>query len=526
MMHSEFNIKNYLLLVRTKELPIIPLRYSDALRSKYSKEWKIAMDEEINLMFKNDVFQIVDYNNQNLINTAFVFNYKDKESKFTARLVARGDYQTPDMYTSTYSPTMDFSILRLLLAISLNLNLTVWNVDVQRAFLNAKLEEDIYIRPPAILNLSLKYCIKLNKALYGLKQASHQWFKELSKFLFSIGFINLLREKIIFVHKDIRKLILGIYVDDIIILAPNAEVKNWFTSKLSNKFPIHDRGLLSELLNVKITRTNNDFIYNQEDQINKLCDQFYIRSDDRIRTPLISNDLIKKHENSESCNSEEYSSLIGSMLYIARITRPDILFPIIQLSQFRESPKLIHMKKLLRILIYLRNTAHYQLTIFKSNLNLTVYSDANFATNYDYKSFEGLLVMVGNSIIKWSSHKMNLTAQSTDESEIVSANSSLRELMYFKYLFEELKDKIIDLNDPQIPILFLDNTSSISFCEQGFGKRTKYLATKYIYLHEQFLDKSYLVKYVNTKENLADIFTKNVTKDILDLFLQKVNFKV
>ena len=70
-------------------------------------------------------------------------------------------------------------------------------------------------------------------------------------------------------------------------------------------------------------------------------------------------------------------------------------------------------------------------------------------------------------------------------------------------------------NDPNE--LKIDNKGSITFCESGFGKRTNYLNTKFRFLMQQKDADAYLPVYVASKENTADIFTKNLTQNLFDV---------
>lgn len=526
-------IQLYLRAVQRIEPVIIPRNYREALISKYSHQWKQAIDEEISYMFKNNVFEIIENTGQKSINTAFIFTYKKDTDQFKARLVARGDLQLPEQYANTYAPTMDISSLRILLTIALNFNLTVWNIDVKRAFLNANLKEEIFIRPPEVLGLdNSKFVIKLKKALYGLRQAGNAWYNEIAGFLKSEGFVQLKRDKTIFVHKVYKHLFLGIYVDDILIVCKDLKIKNYVINLLKKKYELHDLGPISEILGIRITKEEDCYYYDLSESIEDICNQFGIRADPKVKTPLVANEIIGPLDNGSPCDKQIYCSLIGVLLYIARIARLDILFPIIQLSQYRENPKMFHFRRLERILVYLKNTISYRMKISKGSMDLNVYTDANFATNYDYKSFQGTLVKFGETVIFWSSKKMTTVAQSTDESEIIAANSSLRELMYFKQLICEILhlssydfnyDYRCSICPKIIPKLLIDNQGTIAFCKNGFGKRTKYLSVKYIYLNELLDDDEYQVEYVQSKKNLADVFTKNLNLELFKYFIESVN---
>ena len=136
------------------------------------------MENELARRKEESVFKFVEFTGQPIIRTVWVFDYKPKEKRYSARLVARGDYQQPGQYHETFAPTMPVYVLRLL-CIAINFRLLVWNVDMKRAFLNAKLIEAIFIRPPKMMGINGSTVIKLKLSLYGLKQSGHQWYQEI-----------------------------------------------------------------------------------------------------------------------------------------------------------------------------------------------------------------------------------------------------------------------------------------------------------------------------------------------------------
>lgn len=510
----------------------IPMNYKDALRSPQCDQWIRAMKEEMASLTQKQVFKFVKQGNEKLLSTMWVYALKNENGKlrYKARLVARGDCQTPGQYGETHSPTVEFSVLRMLLLYAMKHKLLIWNLDIKTAFLNADLNEDIFIKPPSGFNFGNDLVIKLMKSLYGLRQAGHNWFKKLKTILESIGFRSINRETTLFVHEKIPNLIICVYVDDLLVLAPSIEIKDRLIIELTRLLDLHDRGPLTEILGVKFEWIGNDLYYHQKHLIIDLIERFEIQPNPKIQTPLPGNDLSTPMLNGQDCDQELYSSIIGSLLYIARISRPEILFPVIQMSQFRQTPKVAHLRKLYRILVYLRNTIDFKLNLKRddNDLAISVYTDSSFNTNHDLKNFNGSVVYFGKSLVHWSCNKMRFSVLSTDEAEIIGCLSSLRQLLYFKYLFcEMIHSKPIQLRFPDLdddsncvkcttPILYVDNKGSISFCTKGFGKRTKYLSTKFNFLIEQFQLGTYQVLYVNTKSNVADIFTKNLVFELFD----------
>jgi len=87
-------------------------------------------------------------------------------------------------FDETYAPVTTMDTLRVVLALSAQLGLTVHQMDVRTAFLNAKLNEEMYIKPPFGIEVSEKSnCFRLMKALYGLKQSPRKWFKNIDSHL-------------------------------------------------------------------------------------------------------------------------------------------------------------------------------------------------------------------------------------------------------------------------------------------------------------------------------------------------------
>ena len=95
--------------------------------------------------------------------------------------------------------------------------------------------------------------LKLRKALYGLKQAPRAWNSKLDKELVALGFVRSKLERA--VYKRSKKnsfLIVGVYVDDLIISGPNADDITQFKQEMRKKFSMSDLGLLSYYLGIEV----------------------------------------------------------------------------------------------------------------------------------------------------------------------------------------------------------------------------------------------------------------------------------
>lgn len=504
----------------------VPSRYQDIFNlDEHNRcRWFAAVKDELNSMIKKDVFEIIDKASvkDKIIGTQYVFTIKEGEPR--ARLVARGDWQSVESFSETYAPTIKLSMLMLLLKIAINRNLKVFSYDVKKAFLNAKLEDDVYIHLPDGFHLlndnfnSREHCVKLNKALYGLKQAGRAWYLEITKNLKQYGFIPLKREATLFVHKDIQELKVAVYVDDMVVLCKNEKDAKDLFEHLTKTYEIHNRGELDKILGIYVRRKSNCFELDVKEMIVNLAKRYGIEPEERVHTPLAANEIVELRENGVDADVNEYSTLLGSLLYIARMVRPDILASVVQLCQFQQNCKKYHLKRAKRVLNYLINTIDYKIVIHKTeHLELEVYSDASVGNFYDSKSQLGCVIKLGSSTISYQSKKSPLVTMSANESEVVAASEALRELLYFKRIYcalehgkgEEPED--CDLCKPVK--LFVDNTGVEVFSERGFNKRTKYLDIRYYAIVDYARKGEIMVDHVNTAKNCADIFTKNQNLD-------------
>ncbi len=155
-----------------------------------------------------------------------------------------------------FAPVAKVTTFRLMLALSKVLNLEIHQLDVDSAFFNADLEEDVYMKPPPGMDLRSGCCLKLLKSLYGLKQAVRNWNKNIVDRIKSIGFTQSVLDNCLFVKTVVKETyLISLYVDDILNAGSDpskiAEIKSEFTSRYEMK----DLGKLNYYLSMKVIRT-------------------------------------------------------------------------------------------------------------------------------------------------------------------------------------------------------------------------------------------------------------------------------
>ena len=168
-----------------------PKSVKEALTCPNAAEWKAAMSREYESLMKNNTWTLVPRPpNTNVVGSRWVFTIKrDAQgdiTKFKGRLVAKGFSQTHGVdYDEVFSPVVRFSTLRTLLALANANDWEIHQMDVTTAYLNGKLDCEVYMEQPAgfVDSEHGDYVCKLLKSLYGLKQSARCWNSTLDIFL-------------------------------------------------------------------------------------------------------------------------------------------------------------------------------------------------------------------------------------------------------------------------------------------------------------------------------------------------------
>ena len=220
--------------------------------------------------------------------------------------------------------------------------------------------------------------------------------------------------------------------------------------------------------------------------------------------------ITTKFVNDKELKDKPYREAIGSLLYLSTISRPDISFTVNYLSRQVCQPKVSHWKMVERLFRYLQGTKDFGI-FFDGKCKLQVYTDSNYGgVDLDMCSTNGVLVNYGGPII-WFAQKQKVTAISSAEAEYRAAVLGIQEVSWIRRIINELKmEHLIKPTD-----LFIDNKASIHMLENvEEGKITK--SKKHIEIKRKFINqhigKTVNPVYIKSKDQLADIFTKPLSK--------------
>lgn len=492
--------------------------------------WREAMTEEVKCFDANDAWELVDKvpDSCTVVPCKWVFKKKVSDTgevKYRARLVAKGCVQKAGIdYGEVFAPVVRHSTLRLLVSLAVQLDLKIIHLDVKTAFLNGFLEQPVYMKQPEgfVIKNSENKVYKLKKAVYGLKQSSRAWNARVNEVLSNLGYNKSKYEYCLFVKKNGNSLtMVALYVDDFFVFSNDCKEIECLKSKLGLEFNIKDLGEAKQCLGVNISRDNkkNAIYLDQEDYIDQVLKNFGMDNCKIVSTPIECK--AEKIGNIDADLSNlPYQKLIGSLMYLAVLTRPDITFAINYLSQFNNCYSEYHWQCAKRILRYLKGTKHFKLCFSKDNVNdcnLEGFVDSDWANDSDRKSYTGYVFKLSGGPISWQSSKQNSTALSSTEAEYIGLCEASKEAVYLKNLLNEL----VGFDKPVT--IFNDNQSAHKLATNPvFHKRSKHIDVKYHFVRECVSNNVVNIKYQQTNEMVADILTKGLPRIKHSYFVQKL----
>lgn len=279
--------------------------------------------------------------------------------RYKARLVVKGCSQRRGIdYEETFSPVVRYSSIRMLLALTAKYGLEVHQMDAVCAFLQSDLKETIYMEPPAGYSVEIGKVCKLNKALYGLKQTSRVYNMKLSEALNNFGLVKSAADSCVFhMLKDDEMLVVAIYVDDLLIFSNNTKLMTKLKTFLTSTFKMKDIGKSRYVLGIQITRkSDGSVLIDQSAYVNELLARYGMSDANPVSTPMDCNQVLtremcaKNDDDVEKLKNVPYQEVIGSILYLAQVSRPDIQYAVNKLSQFNNNYGKAHWLALKRVL--------------------------------------------------------------------------------------------------------------------------------------------------------------------------------
>ena len=497
--------------------------------------WESAIDEEFGSLHSNQAWRRDDSPGAQPLPTHAILKVKRKSGgkvdRFKARFVVGGNFQKyGEDYNETYAPVVSFSLVRVFLYLVLCLRMCIGQLDVKTAFLNGDLEEEVWVMSPRGIPGRPSKCYRLLKAMYGLKQAHLAWHKKLCGDLEGIGFEELPSAPCVFRRKCLQGqyAFILVYVDDLLILAHTPPQRDTIVGELKKLYELRVSDGVDLFLGVELKwkqDANGRLVSLKMAQpmyTESVLRRFGLQNSKPACTPMVESFFkgLADESDKSMVQVERYQQMIGSLLYLALRTRPDIVVAVLILARFQNAPTAYCHRSVKRVMRYLRGTSEYGVHYTSGNTDLHGYVDSDYAGDtVDRKSMSGYLIKLGSATCLWGSKKQTAVALSTCESEYYAMTLAAQEIMWMRRVLNEAGLKM-DRDTP----LRSDNKAAIEWAigERCPSSRAKHIDVRVHFIRELVEKSGLKVTYVSTEENDADMLTKPLGPVLLNGILPRI----
>ena len=276
-------------LVRNTE----PANYHDAMMRMDADKWLNAMHTELQSLEDNNTWVLCELpRGRRVIGTKWVCKIKvdamNVLERYKARIVAQGFSQIAGLdFDETWAPFVRIESVRVLFALAALFDLWIIHIDAKTAFLNGDSDAELYVRQPEGF-VDMRYpnhVLRLCKSLYGLKQAPRIWYLLLCETIISLGFDQCTADPSIYFHPE-YKIILAVYVDDILIMGKTQEICDQFYGEISQHFCMEYKGPVTSFLSLNVIQDGLSIAINQIGYIEHMIQRFQMDKAKPADSPL------------------------------------------------------------------------------------------------------------------------------------------------------------------------------------------------------------------------------------------------
>jgi hypothetical protein len=550
--HELFEIRSDIF----SDIPV-PKAYKETQISELRERWNESMRAEWEALLKNETFEFVSREDKRVrhrkpTKSRWVYTIKYNRDgtieRFKSRFVVCGYSQKQDVdYDRAFSATLRATSFRTLLAIASGKGMRLGQIDVSNAFTQAQMDDhDVYVEPPlgpfgeyeTIRGVQVKKLLKLRRALYGTKQASRLWQNTLREYLISYGFECSTADPCLYRYNvEDGEILLGVYVDDIIVAYKGNACYQRFSDAFFKRFP-GKSSKLSWFLGMAIDQHDDYSIHVDHSlSIQKMADKFI--PSNKVTREFPSSDLFNKLDRAKNdverakIQNFGYASIVGALLYVSVMSRPDIAFHTSILAKFLADPSPECCDAAIVLLQYLHSTRnkrmHYSgkievpegLEKFRPDIirnhGFVAYSDSSWGNKYPYPMF-GYGIYLYGGLISFASKQLKTVAHSSCEAEYAAASYASKEVEFVRNICRDLG---VQLKDRLV--VSVDNTAAIDIAHDvGVSGRTKHFDRAIHYFRDLTQLRRIIPAFVNTHQQRADGYTKALDKSTFLKWIQNI----
>ena len=362
------------------------------------------------------------------------------------------------------------------------------------------------------------FVCKLHHSLYGLKQSPRAWFSQFSLVVQEFGLVRSTADHSVFYHHSStgQCIYLIVYVDGIVITGNDQDGIQKLKQHL---FSQKTWGNSKYFLGIEVAQSNSGVVISQRKYTLDILADTRMLDCKPIDTPMDPNVKLVPGPGELLRDPRRYQQLVGKLNYLT-ITWSDISFPVSVVSQFLQSPCDSHWDVVVRILHYVKGTSG-QGVLYENrgHTQIVGYSDANWAGSPTYRrSTSRYYVFIGGNLIFWKSKKQDVVAKSRAEAEYQAMALTTCELIWLKHLLQDLRFG----NDEQMKLIH-DNQAALHISSNlVFHEKTKHIEVDSHFIRENIASGCMTTSFVNSNDQLADIFTKSLRRPRMKYICDKL----
>ena len=300
-----------------------------------------------------------------------------------------------------------------------------------------------------------------------------------------------------------------VYVGDLIVGGSSLKVVDVFKAATSSRFPVKDLGELRWILGTEVTRGTGGSVHtSQKAYVRKVLERYGTTDCNAVSTPVVEGGLPRLAKE-DGHLSNLYVSVVGSLVYAAVVSRPDIACAVQVLGRHTQASGVDHWLAAKRVLRYLKGTTKEGITYRPGPVVLVGYSGADWAGDAETRrSTTGYVFHVAGGPVAWGSRLQQSVALSSAEAEHVAVCEAVQEAVYSRSVLAGLGHK-----QDKPTVTYEDNQGCIALSRNPLHHRkTKHTDIRYHFTRERVEAKGVELVYLHTSQQLADLLTKPVGK--------------
>ena len=485
--------------------------------------WERAIEEKLDTLWKAGTWELTEApSGANIVGSKWVFCAKKDAAgniiQYKAHLVAQGFSQLPGVdYFDTFAPIAKLASIHAVLTIAAAEDLEMHQINIKGTYLNGELtnHEVIYIQqPPSYHTESQKLVCQLKKTLYGLKQSGCCWYQKIMEIMMThLSFSRSNVDQAIFFCREGRFVIIVlVHVNDCTITASSINLIKDFKVSIPKHVKITDLSELHWLLGieVKCDCQHRTIHLSEWSYLKSILWQYGLQDLKPASIPMDTNICLITAQSPLTTadftlmRNVPYREAVGSLMYAALGTCPDIAFAVQTVSCFLTKPGPAHWEAIKRIFHYLNGTKELWLSFGMMKMELTGYTDADGNMAEDCHTISGYAFLIHGGAVSWSAKCQEIIALSTMEAEYVTITHATKEALWLCSLIFQLFE--LDL---ELTTLFSDNQSAIELTkDHQFHPWTKHIDIRFHFICYIVKNGSIQLIYCPTNNMVADTLTK------------------